>query len=139
MMLTSDAMLWACGSNGNGQLGDGTTNNNQSTPEQISSMSNVQTIAAGYYFSLILKKDGTLWACGWNLYGELGDGTMTERDTPIQMINMSNVQSMAAGKSHSLIIKKDGTLWACGWNGSGQLGTGVGDPSDHSTPVNISF
>jgi hypothetical protein len=35
------------------------------------------TIAAGGEHSLVLKEDGTVWAWGWNYYGQLGDGTRT--------------------------------------------------------------
>ena len=31
-----------------------------------------------------LKSDGTLWAWGNNLYGQLGDASDTERMTPVQ-------------------------------------------------------
>ena len=50
-------------------------------------MSDVQDISAGDEHSLILKTDGTLWACGNNEYGQLGDGTTTTRDTlvPVQI------------------------------------------------------
>jgi alpha-tubulin suppressor-like RCC1 family protein len=32
-------------------------------------------ISAGYFHTMILKTDGTLWATGDNEYGQLGDGT----------------------------------------------------------------
>ena len=63
------------GYNGDGELGDGTTTNDDTNlPEQIVA-SNVMAIAAGQYHSLFLKTDGSLWAMGYNGYGELGDGT----------------------------------------------------------------
>jgi alpha-tubulin suppressor-like RCC1 family protein len=96
-------------------------------------MSGVRSMAAGEYFSLILKTDGTLWACGYNYYGQLGDGTTATRYTPVQV--MSGVRSMAAGEHFSLILKTDGTLWACGYNYYGQLGDGT--TTTRSTPVRI--
>jgi alpha-tubulin suppressor-like RCC1 family protein len=50
-------------------------------------MSNVQSVAAGGMHSLILKTDGALWACGGNMYGQLGDGTTTGRRITAQVIN----------------------------------------------------
>ena len=44
------------------------------------------TIAAGLYHSLALKQDGTVWAWGDNDYGQLGDGTDTDRLTPVQVL-----------------------------------------------------
>ena len=78
----------ACGSNDYGQLGDGTTDSSSSTPVQVSGLSGITAIAAGYDHSLFLKNDGSVWACGWNAPGELGDGTTTDSHTPVQvMIN----------------------------------------------------
>ncbi|NLL12029.1 MAG: hypothetical protein GX267_01355 [Fibrobacter sp.] len=57
----------------------------------------------------ILKNDGTLWACGYNSKGQLGDGTNTNRSRPVQI--MDNVQNIAAGGSHSLILKNSGTCF----------------------------
>ena len=48
--------------------------NNTNRPEQIVA-SNVTAIAAGGSHSLFLKSDGSLWAMGYNYYGQLGDGT----------------------------------------------------------------
>ena len=56
-----------------GQLGGGTlikTNR----PEEIVD-NGVMAIAAGSLHSLFIKSDGSLWAVGYNAYGELGDGS----------------------------------------------------------------
>ena len=42
-------------------------------------------IAAGYYHTLTLKSDGTLWAWGWNDHGQLGDGSTTDKHSPAQV------------------------------------------------------
>ena len=93
----------------------------------------IKSAAAGGNHSLILKTDGTLWACGDNTYGQLGDGTTTNRSTPIQVKSVANIQSVAAGYDYSLILKNDGTIWACGNNVYGQLGDGT--TNSHSTPL----
>jgi hypothetical protein len=56
-----------------GELGDG-TNSRTNRPEQIVA-SGVAAIAAGLEHSLFLKNDGSLWAMGYNFFGQLGDGT----------------------------------------------------------------
>jgi alpha-tubulin suppressor-like RCC1 family protein len=82
---------------------------------------------------MFVKTDGTLWAMGYNNYGQLGDGTTTNRSTPAQVA--TGVAQVAAGSSHTLFVKTDGTLEATGSNGSGQLGDGT--TTNRSTPVQV--
>ena len=90
-------------------------------------------MSAGTDYSLILKNDGSLWACGSNGRGQLGDGSTEDRKVLVKV--MSDVQSMSAGNSHSLILKNDSSIWACGDNEYGQLGDGTN--IDRHTPVKI--
>ena len=82
---------------------------------------------------------GTVWAWGYNLNGQLGDGTSTTRLSPVPVSALGNVVvSIAAGGSHSLARKNDGTVWAWGYNAQGQLGDGTSGPAaDRSTPVPV--
>ena len=86
----------------------------------------VTKIAAGSEsnHSLFLKSDGSLWAMGYNNYGQLGDGTYNEKNRPEQIV-VSNVTAIAAQYSHSLFLKGDGSLWAMGDEHNGELGDGT--------------
>ena len=110
--------LLAWGSNGEGQLGNGSNGNYYSTP--IGVTNNVVAGAAGWRHSLLVKADRTLWAMGNNESGQLGIGSTNSTETPTFVT--SNVVSVAAGLWHSLLVKTDGTLWAMGINTYGQLG-----------------
>jgi len=133
LFLKNDGSLWAMGNNYYGQLGDGalgggTLNSKTNQPEQIVS-SNVTAIAAGAYHSLFIKSDGSLWGMGYNLNGQLGDGTSGSYDwtnSPEQIVT-SNVIAIAGGCSsdHTLFIKRDGSLWGMGENQYGELGDGI--------------
>jgi len=101
--------------------------------EKVLMQGTVASVSAGRIFSLLLKKDHTLWACGNNYYGQLGDGTTTSHNIPANVMN--GVKSVSAGGFHSMILKTDGTLWACGYNHYGQLGDGT--TTDRSTPVKV--
>ena len=83
IVLKTDGTLWAWGSNGWGELGNGKTTS-QSIPTRIGADTNWAKISAGGH-TLALKTDGTLWAWGMNNYGQLGDGTMINRYSPTQV------------------------------------------------------
>jgi alpha-tubulin suppressor-like RCC1 family protein len=140
LILKTDGTVWACGNNESGQLGDGTISYSRAVPVQV--LSDVQSISThgtvaryphALAHSLFLKTDGTLWASGYNQYGQLGDGAFEDRATPVRI--MSDVGAAWAGTGHTLILKTDSTLWGCGYNGAGELGDGT--TSDHSVPVQI--
>ncbi len=92
-------------------------------------------IVAAPYYSVALKSDGTLWAWGWNSYGELGDGTTAEKHAPVQIGKESAWTFAAAGYNHTVALKSDGTLWAWGRNNVGQLGDGT--KVDKHSPIQI--
>jgi alpha-tubulin suppressor-like RCC1 family protein len=94
----------------------------------------VTNIAQGCeaYHSLFLKADGSLWAMGFNQYGQLGDGTFNNTNKPEEIVG-SNVTAVAAGFGHSLFLKADGSLWAMGFNQYGQLGDGTTDSGTYET------
>ncbi|CAM4494770.1 RCC1 domain-containing protein [Corallococcus exiguus] len=93
------------------------------------------TLASGYGFTLSLKQDGTVSAWGNNQYGQLGDGTTTNRTTPVKVQDLSGVVAIAAGRVHGLALKADGSLWVWGTNNSGQLGDGT--YTSRLTPVRL--
>ena len=55
-----------------------------STPVKI--MDDVRSVSTQGFYTLIVKKDGSLWACGTNKYGQLGDGTTTNRYRPVEIM-----------------------------------------------------
>jgi alpha-tubulin suppressor-like RCC1 family protein len=85
--------------------------------------SNVVSASAGVSFSLYLTANGSLWAMGYNGYGQLGDGDTANLSVPFLVA--TNVVTLAAGEDHSLYVKADGTLWGMGWNGDGEFGNGT--------------
>jgi len=122
--LKSDGSVWAWGANGFGQLGDGTVGIARWTPVPVVGLSSgVVAIAAGYWHTMAAKSDGSAWTWGWNMMGQLGDGTTTTRTTPVRVSGLTTgVVTVAAGQYHSLALKSDSTVWAWGNNSAGQLG-----------------
>jgi alpha-tubulin suppressor-like RCC1 family protein len=70
---------------------------------------------------------------GYNGYGQLGNGSTTNRSTPVVVSGVRNVRDIAAGTVHTLLLLDDGTVRAVGYNGYGQLGDG--STTDRLTPV----
>jgi alpha-tubulin suppressor-like RCC1 family protein len=118
-------------------LGDGTTTPHNA-PEQIQStklLTNIVTMmSGGYYHSLYVREDGSLWATGYNADGELGDGTTSNHHSYEEILS-SNVTAIAAGGYHSLFLESGGGLWAMGYNGYGQLGDN--SMLDQQTPEQV--
>lgn len=136
LFVKSDGTVWACGYNGDAQLGNETIAYTSNIPVQVSGLSNIIAVAGGGEHSLFLKGDGTVWACGKNTYGQLGNETIAfEADTPVQVVDLSNITAISAGSLHSLFLRNDGNVWACGRNWEGQLGDGT--TVNKSTPIQI--
>ena len=93
----------------------------------------IKAVSAGANHTMFLNTVGTLWGMGNNGFGQLGDGTQTDRTTPVQVA--SGVSTVSAGYLHSMFLKTDGTLWGMGRNNSGQLGDGT--QTDRTTPVQV--
>ena len=98
------------GLNSHGQLGDGSTIN-RTAPVQITT--GVSKVACGYYHTLFIKNNGSLWVMGHNEFNQLGDTTTTNRSTPVQILS-SGVTEIAGGNIHSVFVKNDGSLWSMG-------------------------
>ena len=110
-LISSDNVLWGWGSNGVGQLGDG-TNENRLYPLKI--MKGVIVVSAGNGYTMAITSDNVLWGWGNNDVGQLGDGTNENRLYPVKI--MEGVISVAAGGNYTFAIDHDNSMWA--WGGS---------------------
>jgi hypothetical protein len=90
----------------------------------------------GNGFVIGVRFDGSLWAWGYNLYGQLGDGTTTNRSSPVQIGTGKDWEKVSAGNYSAYAIKNNGELWTWGYNGQGQLGDGT--VTNRSSPVQVS-
>lgn len=89
-------------------------------------------IASGYEFSAVLLADSTVWTCGRNFTGVLGNGTTADSNVPVQASTPSGIVDLEAGDAFCLARRNDGSAWSWGWNGTGQLGNG--NVQDRSVP-----
>src|SRR5262249_32650965 len=89
-------------------------------------------LAVGASHACGLLGDGTVECWGYNYYGQLGDGTNTNRSTPVAVSWLSHVLQIVAGTYHTCALIDDGTVKCWGSNSAGQLGDGT--LSSHNTP-----
>ena len=128
-----DGTLWAWGSNDDGRLGinlpeyapNGFNIHNKSTPVEVyGGGTNWKQASAGIDYTLAVKTDGTLWAWGNNLWGQLGTGDSSSRSAPTQISGTNWVSCFATdgdtapARRFSMGMKTDGTLWM--WGGPGK-------------------
>mgnify|MGYP003454777412 FL=1 len=96
VILKSDGTVWQS---------PGRTGGN--TFEQIAT--DVIAISCGTSNTYIIKEDNTLWVRGWNVYGQLGLGTITEDEAEFVRA-ATNVKAVSASGEFALIIKNDNSL-----------------------------
>jgi len=143
--LKSDGTVYAWGSNSFGCLGDNTTTK-KVTPTKVHGVGNVDfltgvsQVSAGENYTVALKSDGTAYAWGYNIYGQLGNHTnvnLNPNSTPLQITGLTEGCQVSAGKFHTVVLKIDGTLRACGHNLHGPLGNASNSGTNNSNPSTL--
>ena len=143
----SDGNAYAWGSNGNGQLGDG-TQTMRTTPVMVGKPAGAPAdftyvqVSAGTDHSLALGSDGNAYSWGSNSSGQLGNNQSYATSLTPAMVkkpadapaDFTYVQ-VSAGDSYSLAVGSDGYAYAWGYNGYGQLGNN--SISESLVPVRV--
>lgn len=123
--LTTGHAAYCWGGNNFGQLGDGT---------QIPRLTPV-AVQGGLLFASLttmenyhtcgLTNAGEAYCWGHNGYGELGDGTTTQRLTPSAVQGGIVFAALAAGSLHTCGLTNAGAAYCWGYNVEGELGDGT--------------
>ena len=137
--VTGDGAVFSFGSNDDGKLGVGDTENRLVPTLLRGELENksVMQVASGGGHSVFVTADGLVFACGLNDEGQLGVGGTERRLVPTlvtgQLQSKTAAVYVAVGWYHTLCITADGSLFSWGGNGSGQLG--VADKEDRNAPT----
>jgi len=131
----TNGTLWCWGYNVYGQLGNGTNTGSTTPVQEAGAATDWVSVDAGANHTCARKTDGTVWCWGWNLDGQLGNGTNTDTNAPVQVGVDTDWVALATGRSHTCAIKTNGTLWCWGWNFYGQLGNGTNTSTN--SPVQV--
>ena len=78
-------------------------------------------ISAGYYHTAMIKNDGSLWMCGYNNHGQLGDGTTTNRLVPTKEAFYFVKKQQISASSRTVSNKTKGFSLNAKTNGKGKL------------------
>jgi YD repeat-containing protein len=149
---TTTGTVWAWGDNSFGGLGNTAFPNRSNQPVQVMDaggtgfLTGVSDVAEGSgsnEFGVAVKSaDGSVWTWGYNLQGQLGNGTTTNSPTPVQVKGpggvgfLTGVVKVAAGTRFVVALKSDGTVWAWGGNFDGELGINSAQLIE-TTPVQV--
>jgi alpha-tubulin suppressor-like RCC1 family protein len=122
---TGETKCW--GLNVHGQLGDGTATTNKLDPVTVAGGIAFASLTAGWQHTCGVTSTGAGYCWGYNEFGELGDGTQTDRPTPAPVSSAQSWSSIQAGgwiNSCGLTTSGDGYCWGGNLDGF-TLGTGT--------------
>ena len=135
LLVDNSVKCW--GSNGSGQLGDGTTSR-RLTPVSVSGISTATAVTAGIFHTCALLADNSVKCWGENGLGQLGDGTSTDNLTAVSVSGISTATAVTAARYfHTCALLADNSVKCWGRNMDGQLGDGT--TTTRLTPVTVQF
>lgn len=135
--LTEEGRLYGWGYNAKGQLGNGRTANRNYPMELTNLFSDtILDVQSGYHHTVILTKAGTVYACGDNTYGQIGNGSTEEQLSPAEITGVGEpIKQIRASAWQTFALGYSGRVYSWGRNQYRQLGDGTN--TNHSTPTDI--
>lgn len=137
LFITQDGALYACGDNKMGQCGVGrASDGGLHKPQRVPGVTDAVAVGAGADFSVVLTKDGSVFAAGSQAFGQCGSGTTGEYIVSAgrsafkeiasftRVAGVSNIKSIAVGSNHTVALDSDGLVYTWGAGTYGRCGHG---------------
>jgi alpha-tubulin suppressor-like RCC1 family protein len=132
----TDGSLWVWGFNSNGILGNNTLSS-VSSPVSFARPGSYAYVHIGPNALVAIDAaNGSLWTCGNNVFGQLGDGTTVTRSSPVSVLGNRSYVSAKAGGNSIIAMTADGTLYVWGYDGVNQLGRRIQGYTTTIIPIN---
>lgn len=112
------------------QHGDQCGNRRSTTPQPITDLPAVVAVAGGGNHTLWLTAEGTVYACGLNVDGELGNGTFTTSSVPVEIPDLTHVVAISAAWQSSGALTASGQVFTWGYDEGS-------DGSNSDTPTEV--
>ena len=127
LLLSSDGLVFACGSNQWNQCAASRTVRTVSQWQRVDGLPRVVEVACGWSHSLARDEAGEVWTWGRRSMGQAGDGRPNEPNGAglVQRVVVGEGVKVAAvrcGSESCMAVDSDGGLWGWGWNEHGNLG-----------------
>jgi alpha-tubulin suppressor-like RCC1 family protein len=134
--LTAAGGVKCWGENTSGGVGDGTSVNRNEPVDVPGLAEGVKALEAGAGHTCALLETGAVICWGWNVNGQLGNGTNTDSRLPADVGPLPGpAVAVAAGDQHTCALIDDGSVVCWGANASGQLGNGTRQRKNTPAPV----
>lgn len=132
LALAADGVVWGWGVNESAQLASPAVDLVARAPQPLAGLEQAEGIAAGDDYTLVLKRAGSVWARGGNVYGTLGDGgDELEGDLRrIVALDGQRIGAIFAGDYNAFAVRRDGSVLGWGTNAETIGGFDAGSSDD---------
>ena len=124
---TLSNQLYCWGYGDHGQIGNGVAASVDAPtlvplPSGVTSWADFET---GAKHNCAIANTGSLYCWGQNNYGQIGDGTATQRNSPTLVVGGKRWKEVSVGDLLTCATDTNSRMWCWGYNAQGQLGNGT--------------
>jgi alpha-tubulin suppressor-like RCC1 family protein len=134
--VTTTDLAYCWGTNNLGQLGNGTLGDPAAVPVAVTGGHRFRRVELGGGHACGVTTDDRAYCWGWNINGQLGDGTRDDRPLPVAVAGGLRFRQVSAGQYHTCGVTTDDRAYCWGYNRQGQAGDGS-DLARHKRPVRV--